>query len=60
SNPFDSTQHETTPPPCTQTVPARDVFHNVQAAMSPLIAGIQTQEQVSDLIRQYILTPRIN
>jgi hypothetical protein len=41
------------------------VFRNVQAAMRPLIAGIQTQEQVSDLIHslhdlQYILTPRIN
>ncbi|KAJ7181501.1 hypothetical protein C8R43DRAFT_869384, partial [Mycena crocata] len=40
-----------TPPPRTQTVPARDVFHNVQAAIRPLIAGIQTREQVSDLIQ---------
>ncbi|KAJ7843988.1 hypothetical protein B0H14DRAFT_2358831, partial [Mycena olivaceomarginata] len=38
------------PPPATQTVPARDVFHNVQAAIRPLIAGIQTREQVADLI----------
>ncbi|KAJ7885137.1 hypothetical protein B0H14DRAFT_2498944 [Mycena olivaceomarginata] len=50
SNPLDSTSHKTTPPPQTQTVPARDVFHNVQAAMHPLIAGIQTQEQVADLL----------
>ncbi|KAJ6584253.1 hypothetical protein B0H10DRAFT_2234545 [Mycena sp. CBHHK59/15] len=35
----------------TQTVPARDVFHNVQAAIRPLIAGIQTREQVSELIQ---------
>ncbi|KAJ7327953.1 hypothetical protein DFH08DRAFT_710016, partial [Mycena albidolilacea] len=35
----------------TQTVPARDVFHNVQSAICPLIAGIQTQEQVTDLIQ---------
>ncbi|KAJ7205782.1 hypothetical protein GGX14DRAFT_397480 [Mycena pura] len=50
SNPLDSTSHETTPPPRTQTIPGRDVFHNVQAAIRPLIAGIQTREQVSDLI----------
>ncbi|KAJ7832354.1 hypothetical protein B0H14DRAFT_2364768 [Mycena olivaceomarginata] len=50
SNPLDSTSHESTPPPATQTVPARDVFHNVQAAIRPLIAGIQTREQVADLI----------
>jgi hypothetical protein len=51
SNPIDNTSHDTTPPPRTQTVPARDVFHNVQAAIRPLIAGIQTREQVSDLIQ---------
>ncbi|KAF8199223.1 hypothetical protein K438DRAFT_1467141, partial [Mycena galopus ATCC 62051] len=51
SNPLDSTSHQTTPPPRTQTVPARDVFHNVQAAIRPLIAGIQTREQVTDLIQ---------
>ncbi|KAF7344160.1 SF3b1 domain-containing protein [Mycena venus] len=61
SNPIDNTSHETTPPPRTQTVPAREVFHNVQAAIRPLIAGIQTREQVSDLIQrledlQYALT----
>ncbi|KAJ7790346.1 hypothetical protein B0H14DRAFT_2396491, partial [Mycena olivaceomarginata] len=51
SNPLDNTSHETTPPPRTQTVPARDVFHNVQAAIRPPIAGIQTREQVTDLIQ---------
>ncbi|KAJ7926417.1 hypothetical protein B0H13DRAFT_1503306, partial [Mycena leptocephala] len=40
-----------TPLPSTQTVPARDVFHTVQAAFRPLIAGIQTCEQVSELIQ---------
>ncbi|KAJ7821487.1 hypothetical protein B0H13DRAFT_1920679 [Mycena leptocephala] len=44
SNPLDNTSHETTPPPRTQTIPARDVLHNVQAAIRPLIAGIQTRE----------------
>ncbi|KAJ7208120.1 hypothetical protein B0H12DRAFT_1279602, partial [Mycena haematopus] len=51
SNPLDSTSHDVTPPPRTQTVPARDVFHNVQAAIRPLIANIQTREQVTDLIQ---------
>lgn len=60
SNPLDTTSHDTTPPPSTQTVPARDVFHNVQAAIRPLMAGIQTREQVSELIHnledlQYML-----
>ncbi|KAJ7858552.1 hypothetical protein B0H13DRAFT_2571422 [Mycena leptocephala] len=50
SNPLDKASHETTPPPRTQTIPARDVLHNVQAAIRPLIAGIQTREQVSELI----------
>ncbi|KAJ7798092.1 hypothetical protein B0H14DRAFT_2530602 [Mycena olivaceomarginata] len=50
SNPLVSMSHEATPPPQTQTVPARDVFHNVQAAIRPLIAGIQTREQVADLL----------
>ncbi|KAJ7833514.1 hypothetical protein B0H14DRAFT_2364269 [Mycena olivaceomarginata] len=51
SNPLDSTSHDATPPPRTQTLPARDVFHNVQSAIRPLIAGIQTQEQVTELIQ---------
>ncbi|KAJ7674382.1 hypothetical protein B0H14DRAFT_2423844, partial [Mycena olivaceomarginata] len=47
-----------------KTVPARDVFHNVQAAIRPLIAGIQTREQVTDLIQsledlQYIMDPPV-
>ncbi|KAJ7163199.1 hypothetical protein C8R46DRAFT_903798, partial [Mycena filopes] len=50
SNPLDTTSHETTPPPRTQTVPAREVFHNVQAALRPLMAGVQTREQVADLV----------
>ncbi|KAJ7846190.1 hypothetical protein B0H14DRAFT_2357720, partial [Mycena olivaceomarginata] len=59
SNPLDSTSHETTPPPRTQTVPARDVFRNVQAAMRPLIAGIQTQEQrnMNETRRDQIMDP---
>ena len=45
------------PPPCalgapipTQTIAARTVFHEAQAAIRPLIAGIQTQEQLDTLL----------
>ncbi|KAJ6571664.1 hypothetical protein B0H19DRAFT_905626, partial [Mycena capillaripes] len=51
SNPLDSTSHDATPPPRTQTLPARNVFHNVQSSIRPLIAGIQTQEHVAELIQ---------
>ncbi|KAJ7211727.1 hypothetical protein GGX14DRAFT_362350 [Mycena pura] len=50
SNPLDTTSHRTTPPPTTQTVPAREVFHEVQTVLRPLISGIQTREQVQELI----------
>ncbi|KAJ7269472.1 hypothetical protein C8J57DRAFT_1066761 [Mycena rebaudengoi] len=42
SNPIDSTSHQATPPPPTQTLPGREVFHSVQAALRPLISGVQT------------------
>ena len=51
SNPIDTTSHAATPPPRTQTVPARAVFHDVQAAIRPLLAGVQTSEQVDDLVQ---------
>ena len=45
------------PPPCvliapipTQTIAARTVFHEAQAAIRPLIARIQTQEQLDTLL----------
>ena len=50
SNSLDNTSHDTTPPPHTQTVLFREVFHNVQGAIHPLITETQTCEQVSDLI----------
>jgi hypothetical protein len=34
----------------TQTVPARTVFHEANAALRNMITGIQTQEQLDDLI----------
>jgi hypothetical protein len=51
SNPLDSTSHDATLLPRTQTLPVHNVFHNVQSAICPLIAGIQTQEQVTELIQ---------
>lgn len=51
SNPIDTTSHAATPPPRTQTLPARAVFHDVQAAIRPLMAGVQTTEQVEDLVQ---------
>ncbi|KAJ7440881.1 hypothetical protein FB451DRAFT_1344062 [Mycena latifolia] len=51
SNPIDTTSHAATPQPRTQTVPAREVFHNVQAAIRPLLAGVQTVEQVEELVQ---------
>lgn len=51
-----------TPPPPTQTLPARTVFHEAQAALRPLLTGVQTQEQLEGLLDkigaiQYVLSP---
>ncbi|KAJ6571141.1 hypothetical protein B0H19DRAFT_904651, partial [Mycena capillaripes] len=35
----------------TETLPAREVFHEIQAAVLPLMAHVETREQVDDLIR---------
>ncbi|KAJ7258000.1 hypothetical protein C8J57DRAFT_1073960 [Mycena rebaudengoi] len=35
----------------TETLPAREVFHEIQAAIRPLMSHIQTREQVSDFIQ---------
>ena len=34
----------------TQTIPARTVFHEANAALAPLINRIQTQEQLTELL----------
>ncbi|KAF8805821.1 hypothetical protein BYT27DRAFT_7103600, partial [Phlegmacium glaucopus] len=44
-----STLTSTAPIP-TQKIPAQTVFHEAQAAIRPLISGIQTQEQLDELI----------
>ena len=45
-------QVSTAPVP-TQTIAARTVFHEAQAAIWPLIAGIQTQEQLENLLDSF-------
>ncbi|KAF7360034.1 hypothetical protein MVEN_00731200 [Mycena venus] len=35
----------------TETLPAREVFHDIQAAIRPLMTHVETREQVEDLIR---------
>ncbi|KAJ7750638.1 hypothetical protein B0H16DRAFT_1318601 [Mycena metata] len=35
----------------TETLPARDVFHEIQTAIRPLMAHVETREQVDDLLR---------
>jgi hypothetical protein len=37
----------------TRTIQARTVFHEAQAAIRPLIAGIQTQEQLDALLDSF-------
>ncbi|KAK7020955.1 hypothetical protein R3P38DRAFT_2525090, partial [Favolaschia claudopus] len=51
SNPLDTTSLPATPAPRTQTLPSRDVFHNVQTAIRPLLTGIQTAEQLDELVQ---------
>ncbi|KLO04402.1 hypothetical protein SCHPADRAFT_840630 [Schizopora paradoxa] len=37
-------------PPPTQTLSSRDVYHEVQAAIRPILSTVQTQEQLSTLL----------
>jgi hypothetical protein len=54
SNPLEKTRSATThhvhAP--TDTVSSRTVFHETQAAIHPLIAGVQMQEQLDSLLHQ--------
>ncbi|KDR72296.1 hypothetical protein GALMADRAFT_126504 [Galerina marginata CBS 339.88] len=49
ANPLELNPGTPTPPP-TQTLPARTVFHEANAALAPLTNGIQTQEQLDELL----------
>ncbi|KAJ7097420.1 hypothetical protein C8R44DRAFT_643579, partial [Mycena epipterygia] len=35
----------------TETLPAREVFHEIQTAIRPLMTHVQTREQVDDLLQ---------
>jgi hypothetical protein len=35
----------------TETLPAREVFHEIQTALRPLVTHVQTREQVDDLLQ---------
>ncbi|TFK19268.1 hypothetical protein FA15DRAFT_601867 [Coprinopsis marcescibilis] len=53
SNPIDRvpTQSET-PPPTTRTVGARQVNHEANAALRPLLAGVQTEEELTEIVEE--------
>ncbi|KAF8914327.1 hypothetical protein CPB84DRAFT_81962 [Gymnopilus junonius] len=48
SNPLETQAQLQTPP--TITVPAREVLHTAEAALRPLLHGIQTREQLEELV----------
>lgn len=54
SNPLSPIKHSKAPTEGfslgTQTVPARTVFHEAQAAIRPLLSAVQTQEQLDALV----------
>jgi hypothetical protein len=51
SNPFNqSHDSRPTPPAPTQTIGSRAVYQEAQAALRPLLAGVQTQEQLDTLV----------
>ena len=51
SNPLDSssTQRSATPP--TQTIGAREVYHETHAALKPLINSVHTKEELDELLQ---------
>lgn len=38
------------PPPPTQTLPAREIYHEATAALRPLMNAVRTQEELEDLL----------
>ncbi|KAF8901847.1 hypothetical protein CPB84DRAFT_1776776 [Gymnopilus junonius] len=48
SNPLEMQAQLPTPP--TMTVPAREVLHTAEAALRPLLHGIQTREHLEELV----------
>lgn len=50
SNPLDSSIQRSAVPP-TQTIGAREVYHETHAALKPLINGIHTKEDLDELLQ---------
>lgn len=51
SNPLETYDRFISKPPVpTQTIGSRTVFHEAQTALRPLLANIQTQEQLDNLV----------
>lgn len=46
------------PPPSTQTLSSRDVYHEVQAAIKPILSTVQTRGQLSNLVGCLLNTQR--
>ena len=51
SNPLDRSYATGTPDPPTHTLPSRVVYTEAQAHLKPLLRGIQTREQMDELVR---------
>ena len=52
SNPLDSSSTKIrSVVPATQTIGAREVYHETHAALKPLINGIQTKEDLDELLQ---------
>lgn len=39
-------------PPITQTLPAREIFHEAQEALRPLVSSVHTEEELDNLLRR--------
>lgn len=50
SNPLETYDRFISKPLSTQTIGSRTVFHEAQTALRPLLANIQTQEQLDNLV----------
>lgn len=50
SNPLETYDRFISKPLPTQTIGSRTVFHEAQTALRPLLANIQTQEQLDNLV----------
>ncbi|KLO05416.1 hypothetical protein SCHPADRAFT_809234, partial [Schizopora paradoxa] len=47
---LDEDSRDSQAPPSTQTISSRQVYHEVQAAIRPILSTVQTQDQLASLI----------